>query len=77
MVLFTLVRTFDPIKLKIRFNLLKNVGVAKIFLKKKLFLCKVKIKNIFMENNSKNIWWKNFLCLDGAFKILVLFVCFL
>ena len=62
-----LVRTLDPI---VENNLFKQLNISlKLILTKKAFL--KYSKNIFIENISKDIWWKNFLCLEGAFKKLV------
>jgi len=35
------------------------------------FLKKINLKKIFKKKDSEKTWWKNFLCLDGAFKKLL------
>jgi len=46
----------------LKFTIESKMFFRKIFLKKKL---------TFVVKNSYTTWWKNFLCLEGAFKILV------
>jgi len=62
-----LVKTLEPI---VENNLFIQSNISlKLNLTKKA--CLKYSKNIFIEKISDDIWWKNFLCLEGAFKKLV------
>lgn len=65
---FVLLMVFDP---KFKKNFFKNINTVKIL---EIFILKLVLNLILIWKNSKKTWWKNFLCLDGAFKIFVLFV---
>lgn len=61
----TLVSVFEPIFLKIVSNLEKPrtiFGACQIL--------SLKLNLILRKNISVNTWWKNFLCLEGAFNML-------
>lgn len=71
---FTRHNVLEPIVLK---NLRKWVNTHNSFFIFNIFISVLKLKKIFKKNISVITWWKNFLCLDGAFKKLILLIFFL
>ena len=69
--ILTLDSVFEPIFKKIILSFLKICTT--LTLSKLTFCIFLKEKMTYTLNTSKYIWWKNCLCLDGAFSKLIVF----